>query len=147
MFTKYLPGQCIACSWKRDKPCTTSQWLTGMSFYLALEKISYMVKNKLDKFWKIWKVFCNFLDKNDIEVDCWNDELTEDLCLFIIFYFDLVYTLILLFFLPPWLLHVQWYNFLNIYIFININFHPYYYCYYYYVFLFVPSCYMLLFVN
>ena len=28
--------RCIACSWKRDIP---SQWLTGMSFYLALEKL------------------------------------------------------------------------------------------------------------
>lgn len=67
--------RCIACSWKRDKPCTTSQWLRGMSFYLALEKISYTAKNKLDKFWNVWKVYCNSLEKKDIEVDDWNDEL------------------------------------------------------------------------
>ena len=49
--------RCIACSWKSDTPYGTSQWLRGMTFYLALEKISYTTKNKLDKFWKIWSIF------------------------------------------------------------------------------------------
>ena len=59
--------RCIARSWKKEK--------TGMTFYFALEKISYTTKNKLNKFWKIWEVFCEFLEKNDIEVDGWNEEL------------------------------------------------------------------------
>ena len=33
--------RCIALSWKSDTPCATSQWLRGMTSYLALEKISY----------------------------------------------------------------------------------------------------------
>ena len=67
--------RCIARSWKKEKPCSISQWLTGMTFYFALEKISYTTKNKLDRFWKIWEVFCKFLEKNDMEVDGWNEEL------------------------------------------------------------------------
>ena len=37
--------QCIALSWKSDTLCATSQWLRGITFYLALEKISYTTKN------------------------------------------------------------------------------------------------------
>uniref|UniRef100_A0A3B4A6P1 Reverse transcriptase domain-containing protein n=1 Tax=Periophthalmus magnuspinnatus TaxID=409849 RepID=A0A3B4A6P1_9GOBI len=40
--------RCIATSWKPDIPCSASQWLKGMTFCLALEKISYSTKNKLD---------------------------------------------------------------------------------------------------
>ena len=56
-----------------DTPCGTSQWLRGMTFYLALEKISYTTKNKLDKFWKIWSVFFNFFENNSMDVDGWSD--------------------------------------------------------------------------
>ncbi len=83
--------RCIACSWKKEKPCTTSQWLTGMSFYFALEKISYTSKNKLNNFWKIWKFFGDFLEKNDIEVDGWNDELNWRLMIGLSFHFILIY--------------------------------------------------------
>ena len=49
--------RCIARSWKNQSTGGISQWLKGMSFNFALEKISYFTKNKLDKFWKIWHIF------------------------------------------------------------------------------------------
>ena len=66
--------RCIALSWKSDTPCATSQWLRGMTSYLALEKISYTTKNRLDKFWEIWNIFYNFLENNNMDVDGWMDD-------------------------------------------------------------------------
>ena len=66
--------RCIALSWKSDTPCATSQWLRGMTSYLALEKISYTTKNRLDKFWEIWNIFYNFLENNNMDVDGWLDD-------------------------------------------------------------------------
>lgn len=59
--------RCIASSWNSDTPCTTSQWLKGMTFYMVLEKISNTAKNRLDKFWKIWDIFYIFLERNDMD--------------------------------------------------------------------------------
>ena len=39
----------------------------------ALEKLSYTTKNRLDKFWKIWSVFFNFPENNNMDVDGWSD--------------------------------------------------------------------------
>jgi len=36
-----------------------------MTSHLALEKITYFLKNKPDIFWSIWKVFYNFLESLD----------------------------------------------------------------------------------
>ena len=69
--------RCIALSWKSDTPCATSQWLKGMTSYLALEKISYTTKNRLDKFWEVWNIFYNFLENNNMDVDGWLDDKTD----------------------------------------------------------------------
>lgn len=45
------------------------QWLRGMTFYWALEKISCTVNNKLDKFWKLWNMFSNFLKNSNTSTD------------------------------------------------------------------------------
>ncbi len=36
-----------------------------MTSCLALEKITYFLKNKLHVFWSIWKVFYDFLESLD----------------------------------------------------------------------------------
>ena len=75
--------RCIALSWKSDTPCATSQWLRGMTSYLALEKISYTTKNRLE-FWKIWNIFYHFLE-NNMDVDGWMDKV--DGVIFVLFSF------------------------------------------------------------
>ena len=83
--------RCIALSWKSDTPCATSQWLRGMTSYLALEKISYTTKNRLDKFWEIWNIFYNFLENNNMDVDGWlDDKMDWVLFVFVLFCFHFV---------------------------------------------------------
>ena len=64
--------RCLAKEWKTEASCVLAQWLKGMCFYFALERISYTTKGKLDKFWKIWYIFSDFLENNNIEVEGWN---------------------------------------------------------------------------
>lgn len=66
--------RCIALSWKKESLCGISQWTTQMTFYFALEKISYFTKNKLDKFWVVWSVFYTWLCQNDIQIDGWKKD-------------------------------------------------------------------------
>lgn len=47
-----------------------------MTFYFALEKISYFNKNKLDEFWVIWAVFYTWLIQNDIQLDVRKEDLS-----------------------------------------------------------------------
>lgn len=67
--------RCIARSWKNQSIGGISQWLKGMSLNVALEKISYFAKNKLDKFWEIWHIFYNYLEQNEIQIDAWTNKL------------------------------------------------------------------------
>lgn len=41
--------RCIARSWKKTTVCSVLEWLNGVTFYMALEKISYFTKNKIDR--------------------------------------------------------------------------------------------------
>lgn len=59
--------RCIAKCWKETKMYGLSQWLNGLTSILTMEKITYMSRNKLDKFWKIWSVFYNFLEKSKLQ--------------------------------------------------------------------------------
>lgn len=69
--------RCIARSWKKTTVCSVLEWLNGVTFYMALEKISYFTKNKIDRFWKsIWKVFYNFLENGNIRSDGGSGERT-----------------------------------------------------------------------
>ena len=61
--------RCIARSWKKPTVCGVSEWLNGVTSYLALEKISYFTKNRIDRFWSICKVFYNFLENEGIRND------------------------------------------------------------------------------
>jgi len=61
-----LEAKCvIASTWKKEERPGVSQWIKGMTSHLALEKITYFLKNKPDIFWSIWKVFYNFLESLD----------------------------------------------------------------------------------
>ena len=66
--------RCIARSWK-PTVCGVPEWLNGVTFSLALVKISYFTKNKIDRFWSIWKVFYNFLENGSIQNDGGSGEL------------------------------------------------------------------------
>ena len=68
------PGRCIAWSWKGVTVEGISQWLRGMVLNVALEKISYFAKNKIDKFWSIWKIFYDYLEQNNIVVETLDNE-------------------------------------------------------------------------
>ena len=67
--------RCIARSWKKPTVCGVSEWLNGMTSYLALEKISYFTKNRIDSFWSIWKAFYNFLENEGIRSEGGSDEV------------------------------------------------------------------------
>ena len=56
--------------------CGVSEWLNGVTSYLALEKISYFTKNSIDRFWSIWRgFFYNFLENESTQSDGGSDEL------------------------------------------------------------------------
>lgn len=53
----------IAFAWKStQRPCS-SQWIKEMSTNLALEKLTYIIKDKLHVFNKIWIPFIQFVNK------------------------------------------------------------------------------------
>lgn len=58
--------RCIAMCWKNQKICGLSQWLNGLTSILTMEKITYALRNKLDKFWAIWSKFYNFLENCNV---------------------------------------------------------------------------------
>ena len=68
--------RCNARSWKKPTVCGVSEWLNGVTSYLALEKISYFTKNSIDRFWSIWRgFFYNFLENESTQSDGGSDEL------------------------------------------------------------------------
>ena len=91
--------RCIARSWKKPTVCGVSEWLNWVTSYLALEKISYFTKNRIDRFWSIWKVFHNFLENEGIQSDGGSDDLNWFDCycgcvlLFFFFYLYMIYPL------------------------------------------------------
>ena len=61
--------RCIARSWKEVTVEGISQWLRGMVLKVAVEKMCYFAKNKIDKFWSTWKIFYDYLEQNNIVVE------------------------------------------------------------------------------
>ena len=58
--------RCIARAWKNVSMQGTSEWLNAMVSNVALERISYFTKNKMNTFWKIWGIFYDYLKRNNI---------------------------------------------------------------------------------
>ena len=56
----------IALSWKSpDKP-SISQWFRELSLCLPLEKITYILKGKQEKFQEVWGCFIEYIKNNNL---------------------------------------------------------------------------------
>ncbi len=55
----------IALYWKKVKKPSIIQLVNNMSFCLAMEKITYMLKGKLSSFENIWTPFISFISNSD----------------------------------------------------------------------------------
>lgn len=56
----------IACNWKKSEPPTIGLWINSMAHCMAMERITYFLKNKLDAYESIWNPFVNFIRRADI---------------------------------------------------------------------------------
>lgn len=55
----------IALYWKKVEKPSIVQWINNMSFCLAMEKITYILKGKISSFEKIWTPFISFISNSD----------------------------------------------------------------------------------
>lgn len=55
---------CIAISWKSPEPPTVEYWLRSLSNTLAMEKLTYATKGKIQSFFKLWGQFIEFLESH-----------------------------------------------------------------------------------
>lgn len=52
----------IALKWKRTREPSITQWIKQMMVALPLERITCILKRKLDVFEKVWRPFVNFVE-------------------------------------------------------------------------------------
>ena len=57
----------IAMYWKNVSCPNISHWLKELSSCLALEKLTYSLRNRLGEFYEIWSHFLNFLENTDLQ--------------------------------------------------------------------------------
>ena len=53
---------CIASSWKSMDSPSVDHWFRSLSSVLAMEKLTYALKGKMQCYWKLWGKFINFLE-------------------------------------------------------------------------------------
>uniref|UniRef100_A0A3B3B502 Reverse transcriptase domain-containing protein n=1 Tax=Oryzias melastigma TaxID=30732 RepID=A0A3B3B502_ORYME len=58
----------IALNWRNVQRPTTNQWLKEMSNSLALEKLTYIVRDKVADFHEIWTPFTTFLNDQSLKL-------------------------------------------------------------------------------
>lgn len=56
----------IAFNWKKTDSPTIGVWIENMAQCMSLERITYILKNKLEVYEEIWKPFSDFIKKGDI---------------------------------------------------------------------------------
>lgn len=56
----------IALSWKKPDPPVIGTWLKAMMQCMAMEKITYFIKNKMSVYEEIWKPFNYYINNNNI---------------------------------------------------------------------------------
>ncbi len=56
----------IALNWKKDTAPSIGAWIKCMAQYMSMERITYILKNKLDVYKGIWKPFKDFINNEDI---------------------------------------------------------------------------------
>lgn len=59
----------IALRWKSLDSPTPGMWLWELASCLALEKLTYVAKGKLNKFTEIWDTFMQFLESDQTEIN------------------------------------------------------------------------------
>ena len=57
----------IALKWKEIQRPTVGQWITEMSSNLALEKLTYMARGKVEDFNKTWSSFLTFMNNLNVQ--------------------------------------------------------------------------------
>ena len=64
-----LQAKCvIALTWKDTQRPDSRQWVKEMSCSLALEKLTYIVRGKVEDFNKIWMPFLIFMKDINIQI-------------------------------------------------------------------------------
>lgn len=58
----------IALTWKDTQRPDSRQWVKKMSCSLALEKLTYIVKGKVEDFYEIWTPFLIFMNNMNIQM-------------------------------------------------------------------------------
>lgn len=59
----------IASHWKDMRPPSVGQWIKTMLSTLPLERITYLLKGKKDKFESIWRPFVQFVERTNLIED------------------------------------------------------------------------------
>ena len=57
----------IAFKWKEIQRPTLGQWITELSSNLALEKLTYVARGKLEDFNKMWSSFLTFVNNLNVQ--------------------------------------------------------------------------------
>lgn len=58
----------IALTWKDTQRPKSRQWVKEMSCSLALEKLTYIVRGKVEDFYKLWTPFLTFMNDMNIQM-------------------------------------------------------------------------------
>lgn len=56
----------IALNWKKISAPTIGAWINTMAQCMSMERITYILKNKLDVYEGIWRPFKDFMNHRDI---------------------------------------------------------------------------------
>lgn len=63
-----LARRSIAFYWKKIEGPSIGHWLKDLSHCIVLEKLTYSIKGKLKDYYKIWDLFIQFLENNEIVI-------------------------------------------------------------------------------
>ncbi len=58
----------IAFYWKKIEGPTIGHWLKDLSHCIVLENLTYSTKGKLKDYYKIWDLFIQFLENNEMVI-------------------------------------------------------------------------------
>lgn len=57
-----IAKKCIAVKWKSDVPVPIRMWFSEVNSCIPLEKITYSLRNKTDRFNRIWQPFISYME-------------------------------------------------------------------------------------
>ncbi len=59
----------IAFYWKKIEGPSIGHWLKDLSHFIVFEKLTYSNKGKLKDYYKIWDLFMQFLENNEMDAE------------------------------------------------------------------------------